>query len=111
AVVKTLGQVGKDTGVVFIRVSPVRRNGLAAVVMGFASVAIPGWQTAPGRIGGVTFLVFIAYGEGRAIGDVGIHHAIEEFFTVVVVIHSAVVVLVTGDQTTAHLAGFYQRGL
>lgn len=111
AVVKALSQVGENAGVVFIRICPLWRYGLATIVMGFTPVAVPGWQSAPGRILGVAFPVFIADRKGRAVGHIRIHHAVEEFFTVVVVINKAVVILIARNQAAAYLAGLHQRRL
>ncbi|CZZ60865.1 Uncharacterised protein [Enterobacter hormaechei] len=103
AIIETLGQVSEDAGAVFIRIGPVRRDGLAAIVVSLTSVAVPGRQSAPGWVGGMAFLILIPYRESRAVGDIRVHHAVEEFLPVVVVIHEAVVVLITGDQTTPYL--------
>ena len=79
--------------------------------MGFAAIAVPGWQASPGWVIGIAFLIFIAHRQGGAVSHVRIDHAIEELFAVVVVINKTVVVLITRNKTTAHVTRLYQRSL
>jgi len=109
AVIKVMFNVGEHFTRLNGIIRPVGGSVGTAVIMRARAVCVPGWQAAPGRVAGVIFLIIVTERHGGVIGHIGIHHAVEEFFTLVIAIQPAVLILITGYHAPAHRTFLIQR--
>ena len=101
AIAEFLAYGGEDILVGGVPVGPVRRRRLRARQVGERAVAVEGGQRAPGRAARLGILVADANPHQRAVGQVGVDHAIEHPLLAVLDVDIAFAFLIATDDAGA----------